>query len=72
MEEEESAMDAFERHIENNDALNVHSEKVQKMLTSRDCVQKINEARQAQTLNTRCNTKLVCASVVILNHCTCS
>ena len=41
-------MDAFERHIENNDALNVHSEKVWKMLTATDCVQKINEARQVQ------------------------
>ena len=47
IEEGESAEDAFQRHMEHNDALNTHSEKLQRMLSARENVQKINEARQA-------------------------
>ena len=32
----------------NNSALNIHSEKLQKMLKATESVQKINEARQAE------------------------
>ena len=48
-EEGESAEDAFNRHMEHNDALNHHySEKIQTMLRANDNVKKINEARQAE------------------------
>ena len=50
-EEGESAEDAFQRHTEHNDALNTHSEKLQIMLSARENVQKINEARQANVQN---------------------
>ncbi|CAI8024100.1 hypothetical protein GBAR_LOCUS14030 [Geodia barretti] len=48
IEEGETAESAFERHLEENDALNTHSEKLQRMLMARERVQKINEARRAQ------------------------
>jgi hypothetical protein len=48
IEEGESAESAFERHLEENDALNTHSEQLQRMLMARERVQKINEARRAQ------------------------
>ena len=51
IEEGESAEDAFQRHVEHNDALNTHSEKLQRMLSARENVQKINEARQAAVQN---------------------
>ena len=35
-------------HLEENDALNTHSEKLQWMLMARESVQKINEAGRAQ------------------------
>ena len=44
----ETAESAFERHLEENDALNTHSENLQRMLMAREHVQKINEARRAQ------------------------
>ena len=47
IKEGESAKDAFQRHMEHNDALNTHSEKLQRLLSVRENVQKINEARQA-------------------------
>ena len=47
-EEGESAEDAFNRHMTENDALNTHSEKLQMMLKARENVEKINEARQAE------------------------
>ena len=47
-EEGESAEDAFNRHMEHNDALNIHSDKLQTMLRANENVQKINEARQAE------------------------
>ena len=47
-EEGESAEDAFNRHMMENDALNTHSEKLQMMLKARENVEKINEARQAE------------------------
>ena len=51
IEEGESAEDAFQRHMEHDDALNTHSEKLQRMLSARENVQKINEARQAAVQN---------------------
>ena len=48
VEEGESAESAFNRHMAENDSLNTHSEKLQKMLKARESVKKINEARQAQ------------------------
>ena len=48
MEEGESAECAFKRHMKDNDALNLHSEKLQRMLQANENVQKINEARQAE------------------------
>ena len=48
VKERERAEDAFQRHMEHTNALNVHSDKLQKMLTARENVQRINEARQAQ------------------------
>ena len=51
IEEGESAEDAFQQHMEHNDALNTHSEKLQRMLSARENVQKINEARQAAVQN---------------------
>ena len=47
-EEGESAEDAFNRHMEHNDALNILSDKLQTMLRANENVQKINEARQAE------------------------
>ena len=47
-EEGESAEDAFNRHMEHNDALNIHCDKLQTMLRANENVQKINEARQAE------------------------
>ena len=51
IKEGESAKDAFDRHMEQNDALNIHSEKFQRMLKANENVQKINEARQAKQEN---------------------
>ena len=49
VKEGERAEDAFQRHLEYNNALmNVHSDKLQKMLAARKIVHRINEARQAQ------------------------
>ena len=48
IEEGESAEDAFDRHMEQNDALNIYSEKLQRKLKANENVQKINEARQAE------------------------
>ena len=42
---------AFNWHMQNNDAMNTHSEKLQRMLKSKERVQKINEARQAREEN---------------------
>ena len=42
------AEDAFQQHLEHNNALNVHSDKLQKMLAARENVHRINEARQAE------------------------
>ena len=47
IEEGETAESAFERHLEQNDELNTHSEKFQRMLIARERVQQINEARRA-------------------------
>ena len=47
-EEGETAESAFEWHLEENVALNTHSEKLQRMLRAREHVQQINEARRAQ------------------------
>ena len=47
----ETAESAFERHLEENVALNTHSEKLQRMLRAREHVQQINEARRAQEEN---------------------
>ena len=47
-EEGESAEDAFNRHMEHNDILNIHCDKLQTMLRANENVQKINEARQAE------------------------
>ena len=47
-EEGESAEDAFNRHMEHNNALNIHCDKLQTMLRANENVQKINEARQAE------------------------
>ena len=46
-EEGESAEDAFNRHMKQIDALNTHSEKLQRMLKAEN-VEKINKARQAE------------------------
>ena len=51
IEEGETAESAFEWHMQENEALNTHSEKLQRMLRARETVQKINEARQAQEEN---------------------
>ena len=48
IEEGETAESAFERHLEENDELNTHSEKLQWMLRAGERVQQINEARRAQ------------------------
>ena len=48
LEEGESAEQAFKRHMKDDDALNVHSEKLQIMLQANENVQKMNEARQAE------------------------
>ena len=48
VKEGERAEDAFQRHLEHNNALNVHSDKLQKMLAARENVHRINEARQAE------------------------
>ena len=48
IEEGETAESAFERHMQENEALNTHSEKLQHMLRARETVQKINEARPTQ------------------------
>ena len=48
VKEGERAEDAFQRHLEHNNALNVHSDKLQKMLAARENVNRINEARQAE------------------------
>ena len=48
IEEGESAEDAFNRHIEENQSIKLHSEKLQKMLKAKENVEKINEARQAE------------------------
>ena len=47
-EEGKSAEDAFNRHMEHNDALNIHCDKLQTMLRANENVQKINEVRQAE------------------------
>ena len=47
-EEGESAEDAFNRHMEQNGALNTHSEKLQRMLKAKENVEKLNETRQAE------------------------
>ena len=51
IEEGETAESAFERHMQENKALNTHSDKLQCMLRARETVQKIIEARQAQEEN---------------------
>ena len=48
IEEGETAENAFNRHMGENDSLNTHSEKLQRMLKTRESVKKIDEARQAQ------------------------
>ena len=48
VEDEESAEQAFKRHMKDNDALSMHSEKLQRMLQANENVQKMNEVRQAE------------------------
>ena len=48
VKEGERAENAFQRHLEHNNALNVHSVKLQKMLAARENVHRINEASQAE------------------------
>ena len=43
VKEGERAEDAFQQHLEHNNALNVHSDKLQKMLAARENVHRINE-----------------------------
>ena len=45
IEEGETAETAFNRHMAENDSLNTHSEKLQRMLKARESVKKIDEAR---------------------------
>ena len=47
-EDGEDAEHAFNRHMQENDSLNTHSEKLLRMLQARESVHKINEARQAE------------------------
>ena len=47
----ENAESAFNRPIQENTSINTHSEKLQQMLKSKECVEKINEARQAREYN---------------------
>ena len=47
----ENAEIAFNRHMTQNSAMNTHSQKLQLMLKSKESVEKINEARQAQEEN---------------------
>ena len=48
IEEGETAEGAFERHLKQNDKLNTHSEKLQRMLIARERVKQIKEARRAR------------------------
>ena len=48
IEENEDAEHAFNRHMQENDALDIHSKRLLRMLEARETVQKINEARQAE------------------------
>ena len=48
IEENEDAEHAFNRHMQENDTLDIHSKKLLRMLDTRETVQKINEARQAE------------------------
>ena len=48
IEEGETPESAFKRHLEQNNKLNTHSEKLQQMLIARERVQQINEARRAR------------------------
>ena len=48
IQEGETAESAFEQHLEHNDKLNKHSEKLQRLLTATERVQQINEARSAR------------------------
>ena len=47
IEEGETAESAFKRYLEQNDELNTHSEKLERMLIVRERVQQINEAGRA-------------------------
>ena len=47
-EDGKDAERAFNRHMQENDALNTHSEKLLRMLEARESVHKINEARQTE------------------------
>ena len=47
----ENAESAFNRHLSKNNAMNTHSNKLERMLKSQESVEKINEARQAQVQN---------------------
>ena len=48
IEENEDAEHAFNRHMQENDTLDIHSKKLLRMLDARETVQKINEPRQAE------------------------
>ena len=51
IEDGENAESAFNRHIQENASMNTHSQKLQQMLKSKECVEKSNEARQAREDN---------------------
>ena len=48
LQDGENSEKAFNRHLSENKALNLHSEKLQRMLKANEKVQEINEARKAQ------------------------
>ena len=48
IQEGENAECAFNRHMEENDALKTHSEKLYRMLEARDIVQRLSRLRKKQ------------------------
>ena len=54
VKEGERAEDAFQRCLEHNNALNIHSDKLQKMLAARENVHRMNEDRQAEVEDVPC------------------
>ena len=51
IEKGESSEGAFNRHMQQNSALNTHSEKLQRMLKAKENVNKLSETRQAAEKN---------------------